>query len=181
MDKDTAIAILFANVKTHTKKDFRKTAEAVRYLKESERLSYAEIGRMVGADGFTISQFDKLLDLPESVWKLIESGAIGLDKGYRISRMSPEARAELGNAISDLNAMDARAVADYFQKNPTLSIQECKTKVLQSKTVTKQLFMVVVPLSEETYARLNKRATKRNISVDEMATQIIIEWLQKAS
>ncbi|GAI91181.1 unnamed protein product, partial [marine sediment metagenome] len=110
VDKVMALAILFSNVKTHRKKDFRKTAEATRYLRESERMSYAEIGRAVGADGWTISQFDKLYDLPESVWKHIESGEIKLDKGYLISRMGKEVQTELGDALSDLNTKEARAM-----------------------------------------------------------------------
>jgi len=176
-----ALAILFANVKTHRKKDFRKTAEAVRYLRESERMSYADIGRSVGADGWTISQFDKLYDLPESVWKLIDSGMIMLDKGYRISRRGSEFQAELGEALSDLNTKDSRAMVEYVMKNPDLSIGECKRKVLESKTVKDKIFMVVVPLPEETYAKLKQDSMKRNISVDEMVKQIVVEWLQKAN
>lgn len=181
MDKDLALAILFANVKTHRKKDFRKTAEAVRYLREFERMSYADIGRAVGADGWTISQFDKLYDLPESVWKQIESGNIMLDKGYRISRRGSEIQAELGDALSDLNTEDARAVVEYVVKNPDLSIDECKRKVLESKTVKDKIFMVVVPLPEETYAKLKQDSRKRNISVDDMVRQIVVEWLLKVN
>lgn len=176
-----ALAILFANVKTHREKDFRKAAEATRYLRESERMSYTEIGKAVGADGWTISQFDKLYDLPESVWKRIDSGEIKLDKGYLISKMGKEVQAELGDALSDLKTNDARAMVEYVVKNPDLSIGECKRKVLESKTVKEKLFMVVVPLPEETYVKLKQDSMKRNISVDEMVKKIVVEWLHKAN
>ena len=109
------------------------------------------------------------------------NGKIGLDTGYRISRdiEGPKRQIEIGEAATDLNAFDARALIDYAKRNPTLSIEKCKQRVLKSKTVTEKLHLFVLPFPEETFGKLKAAAKELKTTPEELIQKVVKDWLRR--
>jgi hypothetical protein len=178
MDEDTALATLIAYKRRRNNKPYLQMAEAVSYLKKKYS-SLEEVASKVGYKRETLRELECLLDLPETAKKLVRSGRLGQD-AHKILLVKPRSRREqLAKTIADLNTSDARAVIEYVRKNPNLSIDKCKQRVLESKTVKEKVFMVVVPLSEEEYVKLKDQSVTRKISIDQMARLIVANWLKR--
>lgn len=182
LDEDTALAVVISSVRGRKKKrvGLLTVAECCRYLTNLYR-SYTAVAKKVGASAEIVREFDSLLDLPEKVKKLISDGEIGLDTGYRISRdiKYPKRQIEIGRAVADLNAFDARGLIDYAKRNPTLSVEKCRQQVSKSKTITKKLHVFILPLQEEIFGQLKVASKELKTTPEELIRKIVEGWLTK--
>lgn len=180
MNEETALAVLFANLKGRKKKDYITTAKCCRYLRKLYG-SLKKVADKVGVSSEIIREFDSLLDLPKDVQQLISKRLIKLDTGYRISMRieGAEKQREIANAVLDLGAFDARNVIEYARKNPKLPAEECKRRVLKSKTVTEKLHIFILPLPGETFGKLTTTAKELKMKPEDLVRKIVQEWLAK--
>ena len=180
MNEETARAILFANLKGRKKKEYLKTAQACRYLRKRYG-SLRKVAEEVAISPEIIREFDSLLDLPSKVQQLISKKIIKLDTGYRISTRIDGAKRqiEVAKAVADLGALDARTVIEYARANPKLPPEECKRRVLKSKTVIKELHVFVLPLPAETFEKLTATAKELKMKPEDLVRKIVQEWLAK--
>lgn len=180
IDEETALAVLFANLKGKKKKDYITTAKCCRYLRKQYG-SLKKVADKVGISSEIIREFDSLLDLPKEVQQLISKRLIKLDTGYRISMRieGAEKQTEIAKAVLDLGAFDARNVIEYARKNPKLSAEECKRRVLKSKTVTEKLHVFILPFPEETFQKLKATSKELKMAPENLVRKIVEEWLTK--
>lgn len=181
MDRDQALAVCFANLKGSKDKDLLATARALQYLKSLPEFgSNAKVGNAVGVSREIVREFLALLDLPEGVQRLFDTGQLKLEQGRRLwqlARRRPDLLGEVAEAMTGLTAMDARHLVEYILQHPKLSVSESKSKVLGSKTVTEREFHVIAILSEEQYRDLAQEARRRKLPVDALVTSVLQNWL----
>lgn len=183
MDKDTAEAILIANLKGRKKKrsSLLTIAEAVRTLMESKEYeSSVELAKKFDVSRPIIESFDKINDQPREIKKLIEEGKILLDASTKLSSISDlSKRVKFAKVVAGLTAFDTRYVIDYCKKHPELSPEECKKAVFDSKTVTRELHVVVVPLEEKQFSEFQNLSRMKGLKLDQAARLAIEEWVRK--
>ena len=180
LDEETALAILFTNLKGRKKKDYLATANACRFLRRLYG-SYANVAEKVGVSSEIIREFDSLQDLPDEVREMVSKRFIRLDTGYRISTKleGKKRKIDIAKAVASLGAFDARAIIEYAQKNPEIPPAEVKSRVLGSKTVTEKVHVFILPLSEELFQPLKAESAKLKIRPEELVKNIIQDWLKE--
>jgi hypothetical protein len=180
MDEDSALALLFVNLKGTKEKDYLATAKACRFLRQKYG-SFRKVAERVGVSSEIIREFDSLLNLPEEVVEIVKNKEIRLDTGYRLSTMlkDSERQIEVARAVAGLSSHDARAVIEHARLNSDMSAMEVKEKVMSSKTIAQRLHAVILPLSEEAYSTLRTKASKLKKRPSELAKEIIEKWLEQ--
>lgn len=178
MDEESALALLFVNLKGTKEKDYLATAKACRFLRQKYG-SFRRVAEKVGVSSEIIREFDSLLNLHEEVIEMVRTKEIRLDTGYRLSTRLKDSKRqiEVARTVSDLSSHDARAVIEYAKLNSDMSAMEVKEKVMSSKTITKRLHAIILPLSEEAYLTLKTKALKLKKRPSELAKEIIEKWL----
>jgi ParB-like chromosome segregation protein Spo0J len=182
LDEETALAILFTNLKGRKRKDYISTAKACRFLIKLYG-SCPKVAEKVGVSSEIIREFDSLNDLPEEVQKMVAAGTIRLDTGYRIStKIKGEQRQiEIAKAVAGLGAFDARAIIEFAQKNPDMTADQIRSRVLESKTRKEKIHVFILPLTEDVYKALKSESNKRKISSEKLIEIIIKDWLKQQS
>jgi hypothetical protein len=181
MDKDTAKTLLIANLKGNKLKrsSLLSIAEAVRTLLNNDE--YGSVKKL--AQGFnvsraTIESFDRINDQPEEIKKRIARGEILLDASTKLASISDKRkRVKLAKEIAGLSAFDTRYIIDYCKRNPDLTPKQCRKAVLDSKTITKEIHVVVVPLEEERFKLFQNISQKKGLKIDQAAREAIEQWM----
>lgn len=178
LDEETALAILFANLKGRKKKDYLSTAKACRFLKKLYG-SCAKVAEKVGVSSEIIREFDSLNDLPDEVQQMISTGNIKLDTGYRISTKikGKNRQIDIARVVAGVDAFDARAIIEYAQKNPEMPVEEVKSRVLGSKTKREKIHLFILPLEEATFQMLKLHSIKLKVRPEKLIEEIIKDWL----
>ena len=180
-DEETDLAILLANLKGTKKKDWFATAKACRRLLRRYHNSYKQVAEQVKVSSEIVREVDSINDLPTEAKQILLSDGKGLDKAYRISTKIEGAKnqVEVAKAVADLGAHDARKVIEYVVRNPELSIKKCKEKVMNAKTTIEKIYAVFVSLNESDFKKLKEKSRKMRTDVNELAKQIIKEWIER--
>ena len=180
LDEETALAVLFKNLKGPRRKDYLATADACRFLTQIYG-SHRKVAEKVGVSSEIIREFDSLYDLAETAKRLVSKGSIKLDIGSRISTQikGEKRKVEIARAVADLRTFDARAVVEYAKKNPEISASEVKSRVLGSKTVTEKVHVFIMPLPHDTFQKLKAASKRLKIRPEELVRRILKEWLQE--
>jgi len=84
---------------------------------------------------------------------------------------------KVGKVISGMLAHDAREIIQFITRFPEANIEEYKQRVLTAKPEKAKLFVVVIPLDEEDYRKLKEESQERKISLHELCSKIIEDWL----
>jgi len=181
MNEDEAKAILIANLKGSKKKrsSLITIAKATRLLLQNYP-STKKLAIDFDVSRPIIESFDKINDQPEEIKELIAEGRILLDQSTKLSTISNnKKRIEVARTVSGLTAFETRYVIDYCKKHPELSAKECKKKVMDSRTITKQIHVLVIPLEEKNYKAFLFTAQNEGLKSEEAARLAIIEWLKR--
>jgi len=180
MDTDKAKSILIANLKGSKKKrsSLISIAEATRSLLKK----YGSASRLASEFGVSrpiIESFDKINDQPDEIKKLISEEQILLDASTKLSSISNlRKRIELARAVAGLTAFDTRYIIDYWKKHPSLSAEDCKKIVLDSKEKKREIHVLVVPLKTEEYNEFQHLIKLRKLKPEDAARTAILEWLK---
>ena len=153
-------------------------SDAVRYLKLKNHGSMTKVAQATGYRSETLRALAALRELPAEVQNLIKERKLGYEAHKILSIRDALKRIDVGHAMVGLNTNDIHALVEYVNNNTELSVDVCKQRVLESKTEKKKVFMVVAEISEESYMKLKTKATKNNVSVDELVRIIVNEWLE---
>lgn len=183
MDKETAEAILIANLKGSKRKrsPLLTIAEAIRLLlKHGEYKSSKRLAEVFGVSRQIVESFDKMNDQPEEIRKLIAEGKILIDANTKLASIPDiNKRIKIAKAVAGLTAFETRDIIDYWKKHPELSVEECKETVLKSKTLTKEIHLIIVPLENSQFDEFQKIAKNKGMKIDEAAILAIREWISK--
>ena len=181
LDKGAALVICFQNLKGAKSKDLLNTARALRYLKTLPEFgSNQSVGEAVGVSGEIVREFLGLLDLPSCVQDYLAKEALGLEHGRRLGQLGksrPDVVERAAAAMTAMTAMEGRDLAEYLLRNPTASVAESIEALEVAKQVVEKEFRISTVLDEEQYQLLSSHARKLQMRTPELATAIIIEWL----
>ncbi|MCJ7456974.1 hypothetical protein MUP07_09605 [Candidatus Bathyarchaeota archaeon] len=181
MNTETAEAILIANLKGPRRKRLPliEIAEAVRLLRKkygsTKKLAQAfDVSRPI------IESFDRILDQPTAIKRLIAKDAILLDASTKLASIKdPHRRIELAKEIAGETAFDSRDIIDYAKKHPRGSAKECKRAVFASKEITRELHVIVLPLEDELFKGFKMAATTRKMRLEDAGKLAIREWVER--
>ncbi len=181
MNKDIAKAILIFNLKGSKKKKLplTKISEAVRMLINDEEYgSIKEVAKVFNVSGEIIRSFYRILDQPKEIQKLIEEEKILLDTSTKLlSIKNLERRIEIANVVAGMSAFDSRDIIDYCKRHPTLSVEECKSVVLESKPIEIETHAILVPLEDALFEKFKNIAKSKNMNLFEAALVAIKKWV----
>ncbi len=182
MDKQEALAVSFANLgKSAKQKDLLQTAIALSYLRSLPE--YGSNDKVAAAVGFSreiVREFLTILKLPPDIQKLFEPGGLKLEHARRLwqlSRRRPGILHESADAMSDMGAIDARHLVDHLLRFPQMSVAEAKQAIIAAKTIKEVEYHVIAILSEDQYSCLQAAARARRMSVDQLVSSIVGQWL----
>ena len=181
MDEDEALAIAFANLKGAKRKELIPTAEALEFLKGLPgNGSNAKVGKLVGVSAEIVREFLCLLQLPLSLRPLFEQRKLGLEQGRRLWQLSkarPNTVLDAAESIVRLGAIDSRGFVEYLITHPDASVSDAEREIVQSRTIVEREYHVIALLSEDQFGRLKRIATRMDLPVDRLVTQIVDDWL----
>lgn len=182
-DKAEALVVCFRNLKGPRSKDLLLTARALQYLKNLPEFgSNQSVGDAVGVSGEIVRQFVGLLDLPSCIQDYLSSGALGLEHGRRLGQLSKSRPEILGNAaeaMTKLTAMEARDLCEHLIRNPMSSVDQSLDALAAAKQTVRKEYRISVILDEEPYRLLTSQARERHMRTSELATAMVIEWLER--
>ncbi len=181
MKKDTAKAILLANLKGPKRKrsPLMTIAQAVRTLKsDRDYRSTHDLAKSFRVSRSIIESFDKIPDHPAEIRKLISDGRILLDTSTKLAAIpNIRRRIELAKEVAGETAFDARYIIDYAKKHPESSARESKSAVISSKDSIRNLHVIVVPLDDTAFQRFRIAAAQRKLTLESAAKIAIEQWL----
>ena len=183
VDRNTALAICFGNLKGSKTKDLLLTAKALKYLKELPEFgSNRRVCEQVGVSAEIVRQFICLLDLPPAVQQYMDNKQLGLEHGRRLwqlNRLRPSIVEDAASAMISMTAMEARDLVEYLKRNSTASIQEALEVLEAAKPVITEEHLVCALLNKREYEALSALALKRGLSVNDLVSSIARHWLEE--
>lgn len=175
------LAIGFANLKGSKNKDLIGTALALKRLRlRQEFPSNVKVGKLFGVSGEIVREFISLLDLPSDVQAMLKNKQLNLEQGRRLSQLfrhRPELLKLMSESVMGMRTEDLRELVSYFLRFQDIPIEKAKSMILDSRTRKIKEFHVIAIVNEEQYAVLKKLSRGKGLSVDELVTSIITEWM----
>ena len=186
-EKDKLLITLFTNLKGNKKKvdNWITIANACDKLIKKYGYSKNKLSKELSVSQETIRQTLKVLENPKEVQKLVKERKIGLDVNEAISGLKNDnTKIKIAKIVSDLNAFDARYIIQYVKRNPQATIKEIesyKEKLLKSKwkSIKLNLHLLAIPLEKNDYITLKKISENKKISVQQLVTEMIKEYIKK--
>ena len=110
-----------------------------------------------------------LLTLPDEVQTEIRNGRILYDAAQRLARVKgTERQRQIATVIAGMTSHDARQVIQLAKRFPQKNPQLFRQQVESSKGRTRQVHVVILPLSSELFQSLTTLARKREQSVEKL-------------
>ncbi len=156
MDLKQAEIILMDNLKGGRKKkdNILHIAEAAKIVKHHySKSDIRKIFQISPTSIYRIVAINKLNDFSKN---LVQQNRIGIEQAYHLSRLAGKRQDEVARIVGSMNSHNSRIFIKMILSNPSQSIQKCKNEF--DKTVINDISMVVVPMPNDVYISLAKRA-----------------------
>ena len=176
LDEDTALAIIFANIRRKKRtEDLITIAKAFEYL-EGLYGSRNAVAKTVGLSVEMVRQFLTLLKLPKQVRDLFESRKIdSVDIGRELAALNNRENQIISSKmIADLPTKDVRDIKKLIKRD-LLPLKESMEIVLEAKPKGLHIFMI--DFDEETHKSLMKQAKNARVQPAQLVKEIISNWL----
>ena len=142
--------------------------------------SRSAVAQKLNLHNETVREILKVLDLSTYVQSLLNEKRIAYDAAWRLASVKDkQLQNSIANAIIGLNAHDARAVVRFARSHPKENMEDYAKKLLESKGTVKELKLIINALNEHEYNALKIASQKRKMSISELSSKIISEWLKK--
>jgi predicted HicB family RNase H-like nuclease len=144
--------------------------------------SNKELAKRLGVDPRMVGMFKILLSLPEEIKPYVRSGKIGIDKAQRIASLKDTASQQfLAKAIiADSNTFTKHIVAEIVSlrnRNKNIPIEDCTNRVLKSRPIVDNRYILVISVKESLSNVLNMKAKKQGVSFRELVRAIVEQSL----
>lgn len=168
--ENRALATVYSNLRGAKKKreDWIEIAQAVKWAvgrygsvsAAAEKLGYSyELVRTITA----------LLTLPASVQVEIRKGRILYDAGQRLARVEGATRQrQIASVIAGMTSHEAREIIQLSKRFPDKDPREFRKQVENSKGKTRQVHVVILPLSAELFQKLTSLAREKDLSIEKL-------------
>lgn len=121
-----------------------------------------------------------LLRLPEEVQQLIKNRKIGYDAAQRLSTMrTPAKQIEVARTIAELPSHKAREIIYYAKVNPHRGLGNYRERITAPKKKPEKIYVTVIPLTKDTYKKLNDAGKKKGISLEKLILSIVGDWMER--
>jgi hypothetical protein len=174
-------ALLLATVKTHRKErglDYITAAEIFQRTPSNQ-----ELARVFHTTARLVGMFKSLLSLPEDIKDYVRTGKISsLDKAVRIASLKDTgSQLFLAKAIltdpATFTAPTVSKIVTLKNRNKDMSIEECVEKVLKSKPIVENRYVLVTAVEKALSQTGSEKATEEGISFSDFVKKTIRQIL----
>ena len=169
-NENKLLATVYLNLRGNKKKrqDWIEIARAVDWA-VAHYGSVAAAAEKLGYSYELVRTIRSLLTLPEEVQAEIRKGRILYDAAQRLARVKDaEQQRRIASTIVGMSSHDARQVIQLAKRFPKRDPQMFRKQVEHSKGRTRQVHVVILPLSPELYKKLAGLARERELSVEKL-------------
>ena len=174
------VAGLYLDLKGPKKKrrDWMSIARDCQKLKK-ELGSPKEVAGKIGVSEQIIRAILSLNDLPSEVQEMIKRGDILFDAAYRLNTLpTAEKQIEIGKMVVGLSNHQARDLIFQAKKFPDSDLTDFRRR-LKSPSGARRVHVAIVPLEEETYAKVQKMSKTLGRPVEKLLSDAITDWVGK--
>jgi hypothetical protein len=172
-EENRNLAILIDNFQGHRNSDWITIARVCKKLKDFYG-SDSKLGEKVGKTREHIREILKLLDLTPELQKAVKNNSLNKEVAWRIAGVDGKKnQLKLAKAVKGMNAHDGRELVYYFARDPQISLDEYRKKILNAKNKIENIRVIVLPLSEDKFAKLNAIAKNRNKTPQKLILELI--------
>lgn len=178
LDEDTALSIVFANIKKKKREcDLVTLANAFQYLVDLYG-SQAAVGKKVDLSTEMIREFLSTLKLPREVQQLISMRKIdSVDIVREISSLKdPSRQIAAARMLISSASKDVRDIKRLLTSG-NVSVEDAKRIITDAKP--KGLHIFIMDLDDEMYRLLMKSSRAMKLKPAELARDIVSEWLKR--
>lgn len=131
--------------------------------------SNRELAKRLGVTPRMVGMFKSLLSLPENIKSHVRARKISIDKGVNIARLNDAVSQQfLAKAIiAEPNTFTAPTVAKIValkNNNQNFSLGDCAKRVLGSRPIVENRYLLVTDIEKSLSETVNKRAAEQGIS-----------------
>jgi len=178
LDEETALAIVFANIKRKKRtEDLVRIAEAFDFL---VRLygSQRRVAEEVKLSPEMVREFRSILKLPPGIQELVRARKIDdLDTAYRIAMLpDSDLQRRVASQVAELDTQDIRDVMRLISSAGT-SARESAKAVLASKL--RDLHVFAIDFEEDEYRAIMRVAQERKTQPAALLKQVVLRWLRR--
>ena len=182
-DRDSDIALAFANLKGSKHKDLLATAEALARLKQHpDSNTNAKLGEALNISAEMISEFIGLLSLPHALRPLFNSRKLGLENGRRLRQLMkvrPEVVEVVASVMRNFTAIESRYLVEDLIRHPEITVGQAAARLADSRVKRSREYRVLAVLTEDEYEPLRREARRLGRDVNSLVTDIVKEWVQR--
>ena len=177
MNLKTAELILMKNLKgeKNKKDDILKIAKAASVVKKEYRNQ--EIKDMFDVTMTTFERINRINKLNPKGKVLIKKGLLKMEQAYHLSRIDSTRQDKVAKFIASMNSEDTRLFVSLVLKQPDATIEQIKQDF--DKTRRRNLSMVVVPMPDTMFTKLEKVAISKKKEAHDLILDVVGEYLGK--
>lgn len=172
MNEEKAVAIMMANLKQSKSSNLLEFAQACRFLRD--KWGFKEMSDYFKTSSYMLRQIDKINELDLSLQKLVKEGKLKIESSYQLWRIPESKRNEVVKIIQNLPSNKIREFVYYVKKHPN-DIE--KAKRLFEKGKDEKIKMLVLPLTDETFKKLQQSAKKSKKTVHDYVLKLVEDGL----
>jgi len=169
--------ILMKNLKgqKNKKDDILQIAKAASIVKE--KYDNREIKDMFDVTMTTFERINCINKLNPKGKLLVKKGLLKIEQAYHLSRINAERQDDVAKLIASMNSEDTRLFVSLVLKQPNTNIGKLKKDF--DKTHKRNLSMVVVPMPDTMFNKLEKVATSKKSETHDLILNIVEDYLGK--
>jgi len=178
-NEERTIARLYLNLKGGKRKkdDWISIATDLKRLSDFYK-SPTETARKLSVSYELVRSIIKILDLPKEVQQLVKEDKILYDAAQRITRLRSRGKQiEVAKAVAGLTSHEARDIIQYAKRYPNADLADFKRRVMGQRPTKEELHLMIIPVRQETYRRLQTFSRKQKTSVQKLVVGMVNEWL----
>jgi len=173
---------LLAGIGTHRKErpfDPMTVAEILGHTP----LTNAELAKRLDVTPRMVGMFKSLLSLPEDIKPCVRSREISIDKAVRIASLKRDTPSQefLAKAIitepSVFTAPTVAKIVALKNRNQNFTVEDCIKKVLKSRPIVENRYLLVTGIEKSLSETVNKRASEQGISSLDLLKEIMKQSL----
>ena len=146
--------------------------------------SNTELARKLNITPRMVGMFKSLLSLPETVKLYVRSREISIDKAVRLAALDDTASQQfLARAImADRDTFTAPTVTKIValkNRNPDLSVEECVKKVLKSRPIVENRYVLITSIEKSLDETVASKAAEQGIPPADLLKGILRQSLPR--
>lgn len=175
MNYKEATKILMRNLKGSKNKQVStlELAEAMQEIRN--KMPTKEMEKFFDISHTMISRINKINGLEDDTKKIIQKANLGIEKSYLLTKLSGNRQIEAAKEIVSLNAHNSRQLINLLIKKPKDTVKQLRNYF--EKNYMKKFSLLIIPMSDDLYSLLLKKATKAKKTPHDLAFQVLEDYL----